>query len=260
MAISMLLLLKEARDDSEKFPCLLVLGDNTSAISWLFKSGRVPRSSRYYPIVKAIARRIALEVTKGGAQLCSQHIAGSMNVIADLLSFEGECRKQTNPLTEDCPPNDALTRRILNYHSQIVPSGFEIRKLPQEVESFAFSMMLTIAKSWIPKESLPTSGATGIGGDGELLSEIGVWAKTPSSILYPDSKSEYFWLEDSSCRVAASTSIDRERLLQSVRNQWYRRLFEMPLAAWHRRSGNVDGRAPSTSRSESMAKDRFIPE
>ena len=259
MAISVLLLLKEARDDAEKFPCLLVLGDNTSAISWLYKSGRVPRSSRYYPIVKAIARRIALEVTKGSAQLCSQHIAGSMNVIADLLSFEGRCRQQTNPLTEDCPPNDALTHRILNHHSQIVPSGFKIQRLPREVESFAFSMMLTIAKSWSPKENRPTSGTTGTGGDGELSSEIGGWAEMPSSIRYPESMSEYYWLEDSSCHAVYSTSIDRARLLQSVRNQWYRRLFEMPLAAWHRRSGNVDGRAPSTSRSESMAKDRFIP-
>ena len=259
MAISVLLLLEEANDDAEKFPCLLVLGDNTSAISWLFKSGRVSRSSRYYPIVKAIARRIALEVTKGRAQLCSQHIAGSMNVIADLLSFEGRCRQKTNPLTEDCPPNDILTHRILNHHSQIVPSGFEIQKLPQEVESFAFSMMLTIAKSWSQKESPPTSEMTGTGEDGERSSEIGVWAKTRSSIRYPETKSEYYWLEDSSCRVVCSTSIDRASLLQSVRNQWYRRLFEMPLAAWHRRSGNVDGRAPSTSRSESMAKDRSIP-
>ena len=48
MAISVLLLIDEAHEDEEKFPCLLVLGDNTSAISWLFKSGKVPRSSRYY--------------------------------------------------------------------------------------------------------------------------------------------------------------------------------------------------------------------
>ena len=41
MAISVLLLIEEITLASEKFPCLLVLGDNTSAISWIFKSGRV---------------------------------------------------------------------------------------------------------------------------------------------------------------------------------------------------------------------------
>ena len=71
MAISVLLLLDEARSAEEEFPCLLVLGDNTSAIAWLFKSGKIPRSSRYYTIVKAIARRIATEVMNGKAQLCS---------------------------------------------------------------------------------------------------------------------------------------------------------------------------------------------
>ena len=260
MAISVLLLLDEAKNDGERFPCLLVLGDNTSAISWLFKSGKVPRSSRYYPIVKSIARRIAIEVTKNQAQLCSQHIAGSMNTISDLLSFEGRCRQYVNPLTEDCPPDDVLTNRILIHHSQIVPIGFKIQRLPPEIESFAFSTLLTIGISWSRKGSHLTKETTDTGDGGELLSRIGDWATTPSSIQYPATKKDYYWLEDSSCHVERSTSTpDRANLLRSVRNQWYRRLFEMPLAAWHRRLGNVDGQAPSTSRSESMVKDRYIP-
>ena len=257
MAISVLLLLREAAEDGEKFPCLLVLGDNTSAISWIFRSGRIPRSSRYYPIVKEIARRIALDVTQGGAQLCSQHIAGKMNVISDLLSFEGDCRQETNPLTKDRPPNDVLTARILKYHSQIVPSGFEIRRLPPEIESFAFSVMQTTARSWSQDKSRQMSETIVIGEDGSSSSGIGDWEKTPSSIRYPETKSESCWQRDLSCHVEPTTSTSRAELLQSVRNQWYRRLFEMPLAAWHRRSGNVDGQAPSTSRTESMVKDRF---
>jgi len=259
MAISVLLLLKEARDEAEDFPCLLVMGDNTSAIAWLFKSGRIPRSSRYYPIVKAIARHIAMEVTRGKAQLCSQHIAGATNVISDLLSFEGRCRQHTNPLTEDCPPDDILTKRILLYHSQIVPSGFKVQILPPEIESFALSILQTIGRSWSLKESRHMNGTTDTGDDGKPSSEIGGWEATPFSIRYQATAKEPFWLEDSSCHVEHSTSTDKARLLQSVRNQWYRRLFEMPLAAWHRRLGNVAGRAPSTSRSESMAKDRYTP-
>ena len=259
MAISVLLLLQEAKEADERFPCLLVLGDNTSAIAWLFKSGKVPRSSNYYPIVKAIARHVALAVTKGGAQLCSQHIAGAMNVISDLLSFEGRSRQYTNPLTEDCPPNDVLTCRILNCHSQIVPSGFRIRGLPTEIESFTFSILQIIARSWRPKEKRPTREETDIGDAGQRSSGTGGWEMTLSSIQYPETTSGQYWLEDSSCRVACSTSTDRVRLLQNVRSQWYQRLFEMPLAAWHRRLGTVDGRAPSTSRSESMVRDRSIP-
>jgi hypothetical protein len=259
MAISILLLLEEAVSANERFPCLLVLGDNTSAIAWLFKSGRIPRSSRYYPIVKAIARRIAMEVTAGQAQLCSQHIAGTMNVISDLLSFEGNCRQHTNPLTSDCPPNDILTHRILNYHSQIVPDGFRIQSLPPKVESFAFSIMRTIARSWSPKEKHPTKETIDTGDAGDPSLKIGDWETMLSSIRYQETGNSSCWQKDSLCHVECSTSTDRANLLQNVRNQWYRRLFEMPLAAWHRRSGNVDGQAPSTSRMESMVKDRSTP-
>ena len=259
MAISILLLLHEARQSGESFPCLLVIGDNTSAISWLFRSGRVPRSSRYYAIVKSIARKVATEVTDSRAQLCSQHIAGSMNKISDLLSFEGYCRSYSNPLTKDCPPDDILTQRILIHHSQIVPDGFKIRRLPSEVELFALSTMQIIARSWSQESSHPTKETTDIGEDGKNSSGGAGLGMTLSSIRYQEEKNASSWPEASSCCAEYSTSTDRADLLQSVRNQWYRRLCEMPLAAWHRRLGGPIGRAPSTSRTESMVKDRCTP-
>ena len=149
MAISVLLLIQETRADNEIHPCLLVLGDNTSAISWIFKSGRVARTSKYYKAVKTIARHIAHSTLSASVQVCSQHLAGTTNTVADLLSFEGSCRSKEEPLTKDCPPNDILTQRIHTYHSQIIPSGFEIRQLPPEIESFALSVMRIAAKSWI---------------------------------------------------------------------------------------------------------------
>ena len=259
MAISVLLLLHEADHSGESFPCLLALGDNTSAISWLFRSGRVPRSSRYYTIVKSIARKVATEVTNSRAQLCSQHIAGSLNTISDLLSFEGDCRSYSNPLTKDCPSNDILTQRILTHHSQIVPVGFKIRRLPHEVELFALQTMQIISNSWSQGSSHHTKGTTGIGEDGLSSSEVADWGMTPSSIRYQEETSVSSWPEVSLCCVDRSTSTDREKLLQNVRNQWYRRLCEMPLAAWHRRLGSPIGQAPSTSRTESMVKDRSTP-
>jgi hypothetical protein len=259
MAISALLLLSEVARDGERFPCLLALGDNTSAISWIFRSGRVARSSRYYRPVKAIARHVALQVTEQGAVLCSQHLAGSSNVIADLLSFEGNVRASTNPLTADCPPNEVLTQRIHRYHSQIIPVGFSIQTLPTEIESFALSMMQIIARSWSQEPRPRTKGSIDIGGGGSVSPASGDLGMTLGSIRYPMTVSDCCWVEGSSPTAERTTSTERAELLQSVRNGWFRRLFEMPLAAWHRRSGNVEGAAPSTSRTESLAEDRPTP-
>jgi hypothetical protein len=244
---------------STKFPCLLVLGDSTSAISWLFKSGRVPRSSRYYHEVKLIARHVALEVTTSKSKLCSQHLAGVSNKISDLLlSFEGTSKVE--PLTVDCPPNNVLTTRIHEFHSQIIPVGFEIHQLPNEIESFVVSVMQIVAKSWRPEKKPPTSNEIGTGGDdGVVICSTQEWTTTPSSIWYPTTERDYSWQEDLSCTVEPSTLTDKVELLQSVQDPWYHLLFEMPLAAWHRRSGNVEGPAPSTSRTESMMQDQSTP-
>jgi len=260
MAISVLLLLNEAATAKENHPCILVLGDNTSAVSWIFRSGRVSRSSRYYPAVKFIARTIASRALQNGAQICSQHLAGVTNVVADLLSFEGDCRGATNPITVDCPPDDVLTERVHQFYSQVVPSGFQIRRLPDEIESFALSAMQLVANSWIRKAKQPSRKMTGTGGDGCASSASGEWSTTPSSIRFPATRSDCSWQGGMCPTIAPLTSTHREKLLQSVRNPWYRRLFETPLAVWHRRSGNVEGPAPSTSRTESMKQGRYTQE
>ena len=86
-----------------------------------------------------IARKVAATVLKAEAQLCSQHLAGVTNIVADILSFEGSCRSKTEPLTKDCPPNNVLTTRLHTFHSQLIPPGFKIRQLPEEIESLAWS-------------------------------------------------------------------------------------------------------------------------
>ena len=257
MAVSVLLLLEEARIDGEQFPCLLVLGDNTSAIAWIFKSGKIARTSRYFGVVKMIARHLATSVLRADAKLCAQHLAGVTNKISDLLSFEGGCRRgKAEPLTRDSPPNDILTDRLHRYHSQIIPSGFKIRPLPEGVELFVLCAMRTIANSWMLRGKPHSSEATGNFGDGTDSLRIGDWRETPSSIRYPTKASDCSWLEGSLSDTVPSTSTSRVELLQSVRDPWYRRLFGMPSAMWQRRSGNVVGTAPSTSRTESLLQDR----
>ena len=256
MAVSALLLIEEATTDAEQFPCLLVLGDNTSAISWIFKSGRVARTSRYFGAVKMIARHLASSVLRARAKLCAQHLAGVTNTISDILSFEGGCRGKVDPITHDCPPDDILTTRFHHYHPQLIPCGFKIRPLPEGVELFALSVMQTIANTWTQKGRHRSSEVTGNYGDGTGSSKIGDWQATPSSIRYPTKVSDCSWREGSLCDTVPSTSMSRVELLQSVRDPWYQRLFGMPLAMWQRRSGNVEGTAPSTSRTESLLQDR----
>ena len=157
-------------------------------------------------------------------------------------------------LLPNCQRHSA-TDRHQSHEPLIVPSGFEIQRLPLEVESFAFSIMQTIARSWSQKGNHHTNETTDIGDAGGLSSKIGAWeAMTSSSIQYPETRNSYYLPGDFSWPVECTTSTDRKNLLQNVRNQWY--LFEMPLAAWHQRLGEVDGQAPSTSRTEFMAKDQ----
>ena len=180
-------------------------------------------------------------------------------MIADILSFEGSSRGKIEPLTADCPPDDILTERIHTFHSQIIPSGFEIRLLHSDIELFVVSTLQTLARSWTQRAKQPTRGGTDTGDVGKNSFETGDWDPTPISIRYPTTGKGSSWQEGLSYDTEPSTSTQRAELLQSVRNPWYRRLFEMPLAAWHRRSGNVVGPAPSTSRTESMTQDRFTP-
>ena len=256
MSVSVLLLLEESKVDGEDYPCLMVLGDNTSAISWVFKSGKVPRSSKYYRAVKAIARHLARSVLGAQARLCSQHLAGELNTVADILSFEGNCRSKVDPLTEDCPDDDTLTQRIHLCYPQVVPAGFRIRPIPNDVESFVTSILQMLVKSWTPREKPHTREETCTGDDGGSSLSAGGLGKIPSSMKYRQTSSDSCLHEVSLCVTDCSSSTPRGELLASVRSQWYRRLFETPLAAWHRRSGNVEGPAPSTSRTESMTQDR----
>jgi len=244
MAITALLMLDDSQ--SEQYPCLLSLGDNTSAIGWIFKSGRLPRNSPYFAPVQMIARHLALQVTNADAQLTSQHLPGKFNDVADLLSFEGHLRGTPNPLTTDCPPDDVLTHRIRATCSQIVPMNFEISPLPPDILSFACAVLQTTEQSWMrnkkPRGKIVTE--SGDGGANSLSSSIFV---TPTSILYQTSNNS-FSPSASWCNTEFPISTSREQLLHSVRNPWWSRLCAMPLAMWLRRFGQVTGPAPSTTK------------
>ena len=73
--------------EADVHDCILALGDNTSALGWVYRSGRLPRSSSYFVAAQAIAKKIAEVTMAHQVGLCTQHLKGVHNDVADLLSF-----------------------------------------------------------------------------------------------------------------------------------------------------------------------------
>jgi len=119
MTVSILLMIEEAK--TERYSVLLALGDNTSAIGWIFRSGRLSKQSAYYYPAKKMARKIAAASIDANVRIVAQHLRGSFNDVADLLSFEGNDRGKSNPLTLDRPDDQTLTRRLHHHYHQIIP-------------------------------------------------------------------------------------------------------------------------------------------
>ena len=141
MAITLWLSLNECRDLDLIDEMILILGDNTCAISWIFKSG-LSTKSIYRDAVLFIARKIADLVIDSKNFIDSQHLPGVLNLISDWLSFEGTSRiengkPKANPVAYDCPSNEAITHRILSSFTQLVSAGFQVSLLPSAILSFA---------------------------------------------------------------------------------------------------------------------------
>ena len=257
LAITAILLMDEAEEEGERFPCLLSLADSTSAIGWVFRSSRLGKNSPYRVPVTFIARHLAQEVTRRSAQLTTQHIRGSFNDVADLLSFEGKERGYTNPLTHDRPADDLLTNRILSSYPQLVTEGFAISPLPPKVLSFACQALQIVEASWTPsKRSLGRKGSdAGEGGSGSSRTSTCV---TLTSIQFRR-KGSASSPSVSSCATVTENSTKRVDMLGSVRSQWWSRLSEVPLAMWLRRSGQLTGRVPSTTREAWPARTGYEP-
>jgi hypothetical protein len=83
MAVTIWLALLDCEAQGLVDECILGLGDNTSAIGWIFRSTRLPKDSPYYFPVQLIARKIALLLNDSPNGLCSQHLRGESNHVAD---------------------------------------------------------------------------------------------------------------------------------------------------------------------------------
>ena len=243
MAVSILLMIDEK--EQHEFPCLLALGDNTSAIGWIFRSSRIGRESKYFKAVRFISRTIAKKSIEAKVLIHSQHIQGKLNDVADILSYEGDDRGEPNEFTCDRPDNACLTKRFHTLCPQIIPENFLISDLPQEIESFVLATLQTLEDSWTRNKNPLGVGRRDTFGTGDL--SCSPWgSKKPSWKVggeNPENSSAAASLSNSETTVRTS----RSELLQSVRNRWWSQLCAMPSAMWVRRLGTTGGEVPFTS-------------
>jgi hypothetical protein len=254
MVVTIWLIIIECAEEGSSEDCILALGDNTSGIGWLFRSGKIKPQSVYYTAVQLIARKLATLVLESSHCLASQHLKGSKNTVSDLLSYTGATREAPHPLAPDNPSDAELTHRFHRYLPQLIPQHFEISPLPSEILSFFILALRTAELSWIRVKRNPTSPGTASGAVGSVSAPKPA-SITPTSVTYqsPNKNSSF---ELSSASTESLTGISQADFVANVRDPWWQALCALPQATWLRRSGTISNAAPFTSRTEPSSSHR----
>ncbi len=225
----------------------LAIGDNASAIGWLFRCSQVGRESLYFDALQLAARKLAMLVMDSEHCLASQHTKGETNWVADLLSYSGVVREKPHPLAFDDPSDEELTRRFHSYLPQLIPTTFEISPLPNEILSWVTLALQTVESSWIRSKRPATKLATESGAVGNPTAPLPESLTTASSLTYPTTKSTSLFVPSSDCTDqlnGASQDVWKE----DIRSHWSQALSKLPQAVWLRRFGTISNQAPFTSR------------
>jgi hypothetical protein len=250
MTITIWLALKECEEEGKVDKLILALGDNTSAIGWMFKTGKLTKDSPYYTAANSIARKTADLLSRSKNFLVSQHIPGKENEIADWLTFEGadrsnEIKPVQHPIAYDCPSNNQLTARLLTLFPQSLPQHFAISPLPTKIFLFAQESVQMLKSSMMQRPKDATKQTTKSAGDGSSSSSTTSKDQTPileeNQQVKPPRSSEPF-----SRYIERLSSRPKESFVDSVKNRWQARLLEMPRGLWERSSGTISGGRPCT--------------
>jgi hypothetical protein len=237
-----------ARDANKNVaPCVLALGDNTSAIGWLYRSSRLHKP--HHSIHLKVARHLAHEIINTNCCLCSQHIAGSHNVVADLLSYDGGGRDKPHPIAYDKPNDAILTSRFHSSYATQITANFTISPLPPDIDSWLQQTMQTLESFVTDALSKPLSQKTELGDAGRGTVENLDASMTPhwtECRPQPATLSEKPLSNDSD--IQPGTPKGMPSLIATVRARYYQGLSDKPSASWQRRVGSVAGRAPSSTR------------
>jgi hypothetical protein len=247
MAVTIWLTIIECRLEGSEQDCILAIGDNTSAIGWLYKSSRLDPESPYYAPVQLIARKVARLLIGSSHCLATQHIKGEHNTVSDLLSFAGDVRGYKHPLALDFPSDSTLTHRFHVHLPKLIPEDFVISTLPSEISSFVILALRMTELSLNPNKKKPTRSATESGAGGSLSAQSPASPITLSSLAYTSKKANLS-SEPSLPFTESLNGAQQEPFLASVRAPWFQRLSEMPQAIWLRRFGCSSNGAPFTSR------------
>jgi hypothetical protein len=227
--------------------CILVLGDNTSTIGWSFWSGKVPTTSFYYHAVQCVAQKLAKLLTDSTHILASEHLKGKKNVIADCSLTRGTARRNQIHSHRTTPQTKDLLCASTLFFSQLIPEGFEILPLPDEILSFTTRALQIAELSWIHAKSPCMKVKTGSGDDGlDTVTRLDL-TLTPSSLLYPNENEKSSFDPSSPC-IAKLSVLLQEDFLASVRSPWWHQLCALLQATWLQRSGVVSNGAPFKSR------------
>ena len=249
MTVNAIVACRDVSDNPQAAPCILALGDNTSAIGWLYRSSRLTQP--HHHIHLQVARHLAHEIINNNCCLYSQHIPGSQNIVADLLSYDGGGRDKPHPIAHDQPNDATLTRRFhaSPIYSKQITSNFNISHLPPDIDSWLKRTLQTLESFVSDGLNRPSSPQTELG-------DAGVDTAAPLAAPMTQPWTDCLTLLDNSLEKHSSsdsaspigTAKATQSLVATVRERYYRGLCDKPSASWQRRVGSVAGRAPSTTR------------
>ena len=252
MAVTIWLVLIDCDTLGLHHECILGLGDNTSALCWLFKSSHIQPNTKYHDAVLLVARKLALLITESSHCLASQHIPGNANTVSDLLSFQADDRVseyngKRHPLAPTPISNDELTERFHSFLPQLIPQAFDICQLPSEVASFVTLAMQTAESSWMRLGKPPLNKPAGSGDAGPVFATPNWALSTHASMMHPQQK-QSLPCEPFSPATGIVDSTPTAVFVDGVQSRWYQRLSQVPQALWLRNSGTVASGLPFTSR------------
>jgi hypothetical protein len=226
------------RDAGVTYPCVLALGDNTSAIGWLFRSSRLHQPQ--HNIHLSVARHLACEIIRSNCCLYSQHIPGAHNTVADLLSYDGQGQDKHHPLAHDRPDNATLTQRFHTHYPTQITSNFNISPLPPDVDSWLQLTLQTLESFVLDVLNKRSSLPTALGDDGTATAEtLGLPRPRQWTNYQPRPGNSSAKLSSSTSDWPLGTPKETQSLIACVRERYYQALSAKPSASWQRRVGSV---------------------
>lgn len=87
MVIAIWLILLECTAKNSSKGCILVLGENTVGIGWLFHSSQIKPHLVYHTAVQLISQKLAVLILDNLHCLVSQHPKGTKNNMSDFAYF-----------------------------------------------------------------------------------------------------------------------------------------------------------------------------